>query len=100
MRMEWLIQIVLIVVAARVAIYVADTRAKKRMEALRQVSEELGFRVDPKPRHPLPPQAAGLDLFKRARSAVRNLLHGQHCGREVRVFDYSYIISQAKRSSR
>lgn len=99
MWIEWLIPIVLIVVVAPVAIYVAYKQARKRTEALQRVADQIGFHFDRAAHGMPPPEAAQFHLFSYSGSDLRNLLHGKRGDQEVYIFDHSYTVRGGKSSS-
>jgi hypothetical protein len=91
MSLDWIIPVVLAVIVAPVALYVAYRRASKRAGGLRQVAARLGLTFDLAPPGVPHPELSDLPLFKSApRSRVRFLLRGTHAGGEVYIFDYAY----------
>lgn len=73
-------------------VYAAWNHQKKRTLALQELAERLGWSFQPKPDLDAVTGYGRLQLFSQGRrQQVRNHLAGEREGRQVAVFDYSYV---------
>jgi hypothetical protein len=93
--------IALIVFIIVVIILLALWFAKKRREALKAISLELGFSFDAKPKPHPHLEYPDFKLFSigHSRKGI-NLMKGVHQGTQLVVFDYKYTIGHGKHSHR
>lgn len=92
----------LLAVAAFAAVFAGGAywsiqREKKRTQALHALAERLGWTLHPDPPLTVVPGPSRFELFTSGRRQhIRNHASGERDGREVAVFDYSYVTGAGK----
>jgi hypothetical protein len=77
--------------------FINNRMEQRRVEALRQTAEEMGFSFEARPGDSFANQFPGFQLFSQGHNRVaKNLLQGKALGLEVDIFDYSYVTGSGK----
>jgi hypothetical protein len=84
-------------VLAGIIWFINNRMEQRRVEALRQVAQEMGFSFEARPGDSLANRFRGLQLFSQGHNRVaKNLLQGKALGLEVDIFDFTYVTGSGK----